>query len=302
MGAAYLHAKQVEVENFRHSIGEMPIEDRIVLDHIDKYGYEPMKGLIGVDYSDIEVEFDDLSRSASMFVEGDRMAFEDMPFEGFSYLGLKEKGGALMAQATRAENRIYGYKVGASSRRVTMQTYGQDRVAPGFVDSLLSVIRDVDLKDPAEEPRLFLKYTLIKSDFVGGACHFCKHTDSRVVNVKGVDGFNYVYKCNACKKIFRTKSGALFHHSGVPLMKLLSAIPLALDPNGVSSHDMAATLDIGHSTAWMIRRVIRNNSLMGHVWPHEKVNNMNGVKNHKTRIHVFKSLEDLRRLTKKSRS
>jgi transposase-like protein len=75
-----------------------------------------------------------------------------------------------------------------------------------------------------------------------------------------------VYKCYACRKPFTVKVGAIFESSHVPLHKWLQAIfLLSSSKKGMSSNQLARTLEITLKSAWFlshrIREAMRDGSL-----------------------------------------
>ena len=75
-----------------------------------------------------------------------------------------------------------------------------------------------------------------------------------------------VYKCYACRKPFTVKVGTIFEASHVPLHKWLQAIfLLSSSKKGMSSNQLARTLEITLKSAWFlshrIREAMRDGSL-----------------------------------------
>lgn len=66
-----------------------------------------------------------------------------------------------------------------------------------------------------------------------------------------------VWKCKACNKQFSVKKGTIFEDSPLPLDKwLLTIWELANDKNGITSHELAAKIDVTQKSAWfMLHRV-----------------------------------------------
>lgn len=77
-----------------------------------------------------------------------------------------------------------------------------------------------------------------------------------------------VYKCYACRKPFTVKIGTIFESSHVPLHKWLQAIfLLSSSKKGMSSNQLARTLEITLKSAWFlshrIREAMRDGGLSG---------------------------------------
>lgn len=75
-----------------------------------------------------------------------------------------------------------------------------------------------------------------------------------------------VYKCYACRKPFTVKVGTIFESSHIPLHKWLQAIfLLSSSKKGISSNQLARTLEITLKSAWFmshrIREAMRDGSL-----------------------------------------
>jgi transposase-like protein len=67
-----------------------------------------------------------------------------------------------------------------------------------------------------------------------------------------------LWKCKACKKQYSVKLGTIFEDSGLGLDKWLPAIWLiANSKNGISSHELARSLDITQKSAWFMLHRIR---------------------------------------------
>lgn len=67
-----------------------------------------------------------------------------------------------------------------------------------------------------------------------------------------------VYKCYACRKPFTVKVGTIFESSHVPLHKWLQAIYLlSSSKKGISSNQLARTLEITLKSAWFLSHRIR---------------------------------------------
>lgn len=67
-----------------------------------------------------------------------------------------------------------------------------------------------------------------------------------------------VYKCYACRKPFTVKVGTIFESSHVPLHKWLQAIfLLSSSKKGMSSNQLARTLEITLKSAWFLSHRIR---------------------------------------------
>jgi transposase-like protein len=75
-----------------------------------------------------------------------------------------------------------------------------------------------------------------------------------------------VYKCYACRKPFTVKIGTIFESSHIPLHKWLQAFYLLCSSKkGISSNQLARTLELGLKAAWFmshrIREAMRDGSL-----------------------------------------
>lgn len=67
-----------------------------------------------------------------------------------------------------------------------------------------------------------------------------------------------VYKCQACRKQFTVRVGAIYEDSHIPLSKWLAAIHLMTSSKkGVSSHQIARELGITVKSAWFLTHRIR---------------------------------------------
>jgi transposase-like protein len=77
-----------------------------------------------------------------------------------------------------------------------------------------------------------------------------------------------VYKCYACRKPFTVKVGTIFESSHVPLHKWLQAIYLlASSKKGMSSNQLARTLEITLKSAWFLSHRIREAMAEGRLNP-----------------------------------
>jgi transposase-like protein len=84
----------------------------------------------------------------------------------------------------------------------------------------------------------------------------CPHCESEKVYAFA-DGV--LFSCPKCKKQFTAKVGTIFESSKVPLPKWYIAIyMIALNKNGVSSHQLARDLKVTQKTAWHMLHRIRN--------------------------------------------
>lgn len=67
-----------------------------------------------------------------------------------------------------------------------------------------------------------------------------------------------LWKCKACKRQYSVKVGTIFEDSALPLSKWLPAVwLLANSKNGVSSAELARSLDITQKSAWFMLHRIR---------------------------------------------
>lgn len=99
----------------------------------------------------------------------------------------------------------------------------------------------------------------------GPVCPHCGETD-RVGELKGKSTRIGVRKCYACRKPFTVKVGTIMEASRIPMTKWLQAIYLMCSSKkGISSHQLARTLDITVKSAWFlshrIREAMRDNAL-----------------------------------------
>jgi transposase-like protein len=67
-----------------------------------------------------------------------------------------------------------------------------------------------------------------------------------------------LWNCKACKRQFTAKVGTIFEDSALPLSKWLPAVWLVVNAkNGISSHELARSLDITQKSAWHMGHRIR---------------------------------------------
>lgn len=95
----------------------------------------------------------------------------------------------------------------------------------------------------------------------GPVCPHCESTEAYKLTAK--EGSKSpvrpgVYKCKSCRKQFTVRVGTIFEDSKLPIHKWLMAIHLmCAAKNGVSSHELARTLDVTQKTAWFVCHRIR---------------------------------------------
>lgn len=91
----------------------------------------------------------------------------------------------------------------------------------------------------------------------GPVCPHCGEKE-RIGVLKGKSTRPGVRKCYACRKPFSVKVGTIMESSHVPMTKWLQAIYLMCSSKkGISSHQLARTLDITVKSAWFLSHRIR---------------------------------------------
>jgi transposase-like protein len=101
----------------------------------------------------------------------------------------------------------------------------------------------------------------------GPVCPRCKET-KRVGKLNGKSTRVGVYKCYVCRKPFRVTVGTVFESSHIPLHKWLQAFLLmCASKKGISSHQLARTLDIQVRSAWHMSHRIREAMRSGELAP-----------------------------------
>lgn len=90
----------------------------------------------------------------------------------------------------------------------------------------------------------------------------CAHCESenvgKLVVTKTKSGFRRVWNCKNCKSQFTAKVGTIFQDSPLPLEKWLPAVWMICNAkNGVSSCEIARSLDVTQKTAWFMLHRIR---------------------------------------------
>jgi transposase-like protein len=91
----------------------------------------------------------------------------------------------------------------------------------------------------------------------GRVCPHCGVVDESG-SLKGKSTRIGVYKCYACRKPFSVKVGTIFESSHVPLHKWLQAMfLLSSSKKGISSNQLARTLEITLKSAWFLSHRIR---------------------------------------------
>jgi transposase-like protein len=67
-----------------------------------------------------------------------------------------------------------------------------------------------------------------------------------------------LWKCRECRKQFTCKVGTVFEHARVPLHKALqAAYPLCCSKKGISSNQLARSLEISLKAAWFLSHRVR---------------------------------------------
>lgn len=99
----------------------------------------------------------------------------------------------------------------------------------------------------------------------GPVCPHCGEKE-RIGELKGKSTRTGVRKCYACRKPFTVKVGTVMESSRIAMTKWLQAIYLmCASKKGISSHQLARTLDITVKSAWFlshrIREAMRDNAL-----------------------------------------
>jgi transposase-like protein len=101
----------------------------------------------------------------------------------------------------------------------------------------------------------------------GPVCSHCGET-IRVSRMGGTATRKGLHKCYKCRKQFTVRQGTLFESSHVPLQIWLQAIFLvAGSKKGISSHQLARTLDLTVKTAWFLSHRIREAMREGDLAP-----------------------------------
>lgn len=101
----------------------------------------------------------------------------------------------------------------------------------------------------------------------GPICPRCKES-KRVGKLNGKSTRVGVYKCYVCRKPFRVTVGTVFESSHIPLHKWLQAfLLLCASKKGISSHQLARTLDIQVRSAWHMSHRIREAMRSGELAP-----------------------------------
>jgi transposase-like protein len=101
----------------------------------------------------------------------------------------------------------------------------------------------------------------------GPVCSHCGET-VRVSRMGGNATRKGLHKCYKCRKQFTVRQGTLFESSHLPLHVWLQAIFLiAGSKKGISSHQLARTLDVTVKTAWFLSHRIREAMREGDLIP-----------------------------------
>lgn len=102
---------------------------------------------------------------------------------------------------------------------------------------------------------------------MGPECPRCLET-KRVSPMKGKSTRVGAYKCYVCRKPFTVKIGTVFEASNLPMHKWLQALYLlCASKKGISSHQLARTLDIQVRSAWFLSHRIREAMRIGPLAP-----------------------------------
>jgi transposase-like protein len=101
----------------------------------------------------------------------------------------------------------------------------------------------------------------------GPVCSHCGEK-VRVGRMGGSATRKGLHKCYACRKQFTVRQGTIFESSHVPLHVWLQAIYLISgSKKGISSHQLARTLDLTVKTAWFLSHRIREAMREGDLAP-----------------------------------
>jgi len=104
----------------------------------------------------------------------------------------------------------------------------------------------------------------------GPVCAHCGET-VRVGRMGGKATRKGLHKCYKCRKQFTVRQGTLFESSHLPLHIWLQAIYLISgSKKGISSHQLARTLDVTVTTAWFLSHRIREAMREGDLTPFGK--------------------------------
>lgn len=99
----------------------------------------------------------------------------------------------------------------------------------------------------------------------GVRCARCNSDQVGNLSVSGEPGKERrIWNCKACKKQFTAKLGTIFTDSALPLSKWLPAVWLVVNAkNGISSHELARSLNITQKSAWHMGHRIRTSIQRG---------------------------------------
>src|SRR3954454_23840684 len=101
----------------------------------------------------------------------------------------------------------------------------------------------------------------------GPVCPHCGGVE-RISKMQGKSTRQGLHKCYQCRKQFTVRMGTLFESSHVPLHVWLQAIYLISgSKKGISSHQLARTLDLTVKTAWFLSHRIREAMREGDLAP-----------------------------------
>ncbi|HEX8215657.1 MAG TPA: IS1595 family transposase [Allosphingosinicella sp.] len=139
----------------------------------------------------------------------------------------------------------------------------------------MSVLSSARFHDEAEAFK-FLE-SIVWAD--GVSCPHCGVVGARVYDLAGVRSKPSVKnpegvvrhglkKCGECRKQFTVKVGTVFEHARMPLHKMLQAVHLMMSSKkGISSHQLARTLEVQYKSAWFLAHRIREAMRSGDLAP-----------------------------------
>lgn len=102
----------------------------------------------------------------------------------------------------------------------------------------------------------------------GTVCPKCGAVDGRIYPIEGKSARTGLKKCGECRKQFTVKVGTVFEHMRIPLHKALQAVFLMTSSKkGISSNQLARTLEVTYKTAWFLSHRIREAMRSGDLTP-----------------------------------
>jgi transposase-like protein len=111
----------------------------------------------------------------------------------------------------------------------------------------------------------------------GPVCPHCKGTE-RISKMQGKATRLGLHKCYACRKQFRVTVGTVFESSHIPVhLWLQAAYLMCSSKKGISSHQLARTLDITVKSAWFMSHRLREAMRSGSLAPVGGSNGVNGI-------------------------